>query len=141
MSINEKKLEAIKKIVKDEYQDQLSDEAVDSLAGELYYSLFIGEYGLDDLVSIIFSNEEYENIEKTGDWCYMFGQLIDLLEDGEKTAKRLYNNFMEEFDLLDTFLKLSENVEYLSAEQWAKAKEKAFETFDNEVLKLYGFEE
>ncbi len=60
----------------------------------------------------------------------------------ETTAKRLYKSFMHEFDLLDTFLKLVNlNAEYLSAEELAQAKEKAFWLFDRQMLEDCGIEE
>ena len=140
--MNDEKLQAIIEILKDEYKDKMSDKAISGLADELYYSLFVGEYDLDDIPSIIFSTEADENIEEGGDWCYVFGQLIDLLENNEKTEKRLYKSFMFDFDLLDTCLKLAiENAEFLSADELAKAKQKAFGLFDREILEIYGIEE
>ena len=135
------KLKKIKEILKEEYKDKMSDAAIDAFAKELYYSLFIGQYDLDDIPAIIFGHESEEDIEG-GDWCYLFGQLIDLLDDSETTAKRLYKSFMHEFDLLDTFLKLVNlNAEYLSAEELAQAKEKAFWLFDRQMLEDCGIEE
>lgn len=135
------KLQRIREILKEEYKGKMSNAAIDSFAKELHHSLFIGQYDLDDIPAIIFGHESEEDIEG-GDWCYLFGQLIDLLDDNETTAKRLYRSFMHEFDLLDTFLKLvNYNAEYLSAEELANAKEKAFGLFDRQILEGCGIEE
>ena len=49
---------------------------------------------------------------------------------------------MHEFDLLDTFLKLVNlNAEYLSVEELAQAKGKAFGLFDRQMLEDCGIEE
>lgn len=135
------KLNKIKEILKGVYKDKMSDVTIDSFAKALHYSLFVGQYDLDDIPATIFEYESEEGIEGE-DWCYLFGQLIDLLDDNEITAKRLYKSFMHEFDLLDTFLKLVNlNAEYLSAEELAQAKEKAFWLFDRQMLEDCGIEE
>ena len=135
------KLNKIKEILKGVYKDKMSDVTIDSFAKALHYSLFVGQYDLDDIPATIFEYESEEGIEGE-DWCYLFGQLIDLLDDNEITAKRLYKSFMHEFDLLDTFLKLVNlNAEYLSAEELAKTKKKAFWLFDRQMLEDCGIEE
>lgn len=133
-TVNKEKLKQIKEILKEEYQDKMSDAAIDSFAKQLYHSLFVGQYELEDIPATIFDCESEEGVEG-GDWCYLFSQLIDLLDNNETTAKRLYRSFMEEFDLPDTFLKLvNENGEYLSAEELAEVKEKAVRLFGRQIL-------
>ena len=135
------KLNKIKEILKGVYKDKMSDVTIDSFAKALHYSLFVGQDDLDDIPATIFEYESEEGIEGE-DWCYLFGQLIDLLDDNEITAKRLYKSFMHEFDLLDTFLKLVNlNAEYLSVEELAQAKGKAFGLFDRQMLEDCGIEE
>lgn len=138
---NNEKLNEIKEIIKAEYKDKLSDGEIDSFAGELYYSLFVGEYELSDMMAVIYEYESADNPDY-GEVDYIFSCMIDLLDSSKKTAQRLYDSFMYEMDYLDTFLKLiNENEEFLSAEQIAKAKEKAFSLFDREILELYGITE
>lgn len=140
--MNNDKLDKIKEILKEEYEGKMSEATIDAFAKALHHSLFVGEYELEDIPATIFEYESEEGIEEGGDWCYIFGQLIDLLEDNETTAKRLYRSFMHEFDLLDTFLKLiNYNAEYLSKEEVTKAKEKAFGTFDRQILEGCGIDE
>ena len=139
--MNNGKLEKIREILKEEYEGKMSDSAIDAFAKSLYHSLFVGQYDLEDIPAIIIGYESEENVED-GDWCYIFGQLIELLDDGETTAKRLYRSFMYEFDLLDTFLKLyNDNAEYISAEELSTAKEKALSMFDKQILGAYGITE
>ena len=135
------KLEEIKKILKGEYGDRLTETELNTLAGELYHSLFVGKYELEDLVATIVGFESEADTDDI-DWVYLFNSLVDLLDDNENTAERLYISFMHEFDLLDTFLKLYEfNAEYISAEKLAEAKEKALHTFSKDVLAAYGITE
>ena len=138
---NNDKLEKIREILKAEYEGKMSETAIDAFAKALHYSLFVGRYDLEDITATIFERESEENIEG-GDWCYIFSQLIYLLDNAETTAKRLYKSFMQEYDLLDPFLKLyMDNAEYLSAEELAKAKKKALRLFDRQILELYGVTE
>lgn len=140
MSID--KLETIKDILKDNYQDRMSEEIINNYADDLFDSLFVSENSLDDVFAIISQYEEEANIESGGDWYYIFVQMIDLLENGEKTARRLYDSFMNDADIIDTFSKLAEeNAEYISEEELSKAKEKAFAVFDRGFLALYGITE
>ena len=139
--MNHEKLEKIKEILKEEYQDKMSEAAINAFDKSLHHSLFVWQYDLEDITAIIFEYEAEEEVE-SGDWCYLFGQLIDLLDDNETTAKRLYKSFMYEYDLLDTFLKLVYyNAEYLSEEELADVKEKAFQIFDRQILECCGIEE
>lgn len=135
------KIEQIAQILKDKYEDKLSDETLYAFAEDLYDSLFVCKYGLDDIFAIIFEYESEIELDFSESY-YVFSELIDLLENNEETACRLYDSFMNDFDCLDTFVKLyNENAEFISAEELAKAKEKAFGTFDRITLELYGITE
>ncbi len=139
--MNNEKLNRIINILKENYEGEMSDAHINAYANELNYSLFTGCGGLDDISCIIFENEEEAGI-KTGKWDYVFHDMVDLLEDGEVTAKRLYNCFMYDLDSLNVFIKLIIlNSEYLTEEEIKSAKEKAFGVFDNETLKMYGITE
>lgn len=131
------KLKEIKEILKSEYKDKMTDAEINTFARELNYSVFVAQYDLEDIAAVVSEHEEKAGIEDSK-WCYIFGSVIDLLEDGEKTARRLYKSFMYEFDLWDTFLKLyNYNAEYLNAEELAEVKEKATGLFDKQLLKMY----
>ena len=141
MGNREQKSEEIKEIITDIYKDKMSDEILYPFAEDLYESLFVCEYSLDDILAIIFEYESEMNLEFS-EVSYVFGKLIDLLENNEINARRLYESFMNDFDCLDTFVKLyKEYVVYLSEEELSKAKEKAFGTFDKFTLELYGIKE
>lgn len=135
------KLGEIKEILADKYKDKMSNEILYPFAEDLYESLFVCEYSLDDILAIIFEYESEMDLEFS-EVSYVFGKLIDLLKTNEVNARRLYESFMRDFDCLDTFVKLyNEYAEYLSEEELFKAKEKAFGTFDKFTLELYGIKE
>lgn len=135
------KLEQIVQILKGVYKDKMSNETLNSFAEDLYDSLFVCEYDLDDITAIIFEYESEMGLEFS-EFYYVFCELIDLLENNETNARRLYDSFMNDFDCLGTFVKLyNENAEYISAEELAKAKKKAFGFFDRLTLELYGITE
>ena len=131
------KLDKIKEILKDEYEGKMSEATIDAFAKDLHYSLLEKQYDLEDIPAIITEYETDEDIE--GDWIYIFCQLIDLLDNGPTTARRLYKSFMHEFDILETCAKLiNENSRYLSEEELEVVKAKAFFTFTREALEGYG---
>ena len=135
------KLEKIKEILHSWYQDKMPEKLLNECAAELYESVFIDEYDLDDIPSIVVSYEERADIEED-EWLWVFIDIVHLLDRGESTARRLYKSFMYDLDVIDTFVLLViENEEYLSQEELAAAKEKAFQTFDRELLESYGIEE
>lgn len=139
--MNNEKLKEIKEIIKDIYEGEMSASAINAFAQALHNSLFIEQYDLEDISAIVCEYEADAGIENT-EWFYVFSRMIDLLEDNAVTAKRLYNSFMYECDLLDTFLKLyNDNAEYLSAEELSNVKEKALRIFDHQILEEYGIEE
>lgn len=134
-------IEKIKEILNYEYEDKMSDEMINAFAEELNESVFVEQYDLENIFLIVDQFEEEANIEKSRS-SYVFTDVIDLLESGEKTAQRLYESFMYSMDILKTFLKLiKENEEYISAEKIAQAKEKAFGLFDKQLLEWYGITE
>lgn len=138
---NSDKLEQIRDILKDEYTDKMSDDTVAAFAEELYDSMFVEQYDLDDIFAIVGQYEDEAELEDS-ELLTVFGRLIDLLDNCETTAKRLYKSFMYDADILDTFVKLiNENEEYIGAEKLAKAKEKAFGVFDRQLLEMYGITE
>lgn len=137
---NKEKLEAIKKILKTEYAGRMSEQTLNAFANDLLESVFVEQYDFDDIPAIVFEYEAAAELEDS-EWYNIFSSMIDLLENKEETAKRLYNSCMYGFDSLDTFIKLiNENAEYLSAEQLSEVKEKAIGLFDKELLKFYGIE-
>ncbi|MDE5601956.1 MAG: hypothetical protein K2J16_05605 [Clostridia bacterium] len=139
--MNNGKLEAIKGILVGEYAGDMPEAMINAFADDLYHSLFVGQYSLDDIPAIIGEYESEANVYDVA-FNYLFGQLIDLLDNNEATAKRLYDNFMYEFESLDVLAKLvNENAEYLTAEQLARAKEKAFGLYDSITLECYGITE
>lgn len=135
------KLEKIKEILNEEYGDAMSYEMLKDFANDMYDSLFVGEYDLSDIFALANDYESNANIED-GKAFDIFTDLLDLLDNGVKTAQRLYESFMHEADLLETFLKLyNENAEYISEEKLAEAKKKAFEVFDRQMLESLGITE
>ena len=139
--MNKEKLDAIKGILHSEYGNKLSDEDINGFADDLYYSLFEWGYGLDEIIPTIYSYEEKAETEYSS-WYYIFGCMIDLMDNGKETAERIYNCFMFSWDILELFLKLYlENDEYISEAKLKKAKKKALHIFDKEILKLYGITE
>lgn len=137
----EKKIKEINEILISLYECKMSEQTLNEFSNDLYESVFVGQYDFDDIPAIVFEYETNANIEDS-EWYYIFGSVIDLLDNNEVTAKRLYNSFMNEFECLDTFVKLvNENAEYLSKEQLLKVKGKGFELFDKETLELYGITE
>lgn len=135
------KFEQITQILKDVYEDKLSDDTLYPFAEDLYESIFVCEYDLDDILSIVFEYESEMELDFS-EVYYVFCELIDLLENNEANARRLYQSFMYEFDCLHTFVKLyNEYSKYLSKKELAKAKEKAFGTFDRITLELSGITE
>lgn len=129
------KLKEIKRILENEYGDQMSDALTNDFANTLYDSLFIGQYDLDDITAIIIDYETQANIEDSK-WDYVFISIIDLLDNNETTAKRLYKSFMYDLDILDVLWKLvNENAEFLSAEELANVKKRAIGVFDEQILK------
>lgn len=135
------KLQEIKEILKEEYDGRMTDTEIDTFAKQLNYSMFVGKHELSDIFSTIYENECEAGIMDSSD-CNLFCQLIELLDSSEDTAKRLYECFMNCYDFINLFLKLyAENDEYLTEEQLSKVKKKALNTFDKEILKLYGVTE
>ncbi|MDE6442774.1 MAG: hypothetical protein K2L12_08505 [Clostridia bacterium] len=135
------KYKQIEQVLKDVYEDKISDDTFNPFAEDLYDSVFLCEYDLEDIFAIVFTYEAEIELEFS-EVYYVFCQLIDLLEINEINARRLYKSFMDEFDCLETFVKLyNECSEYLSKIELAKAKEKAFGTFDRLTLELYGITE
>lgn len=137
----EKKIKEIKEILISQYEGKISEQALNGFANDLYESVFVEQYDLDDIPAIVVEYEAEANIEDS-EWYYIFGCMINLLDNNEVTAKRLYNSFMYDFDSLDTFIKLiNENAEYLSKEQLSAVKEKAIGLFDKNILEWYGITE
>ena len=129
------------KTLKNIYGDAMPEEMLGDFARELYDSLFVGRYELFDIFAIIDTYQREAGIEQGEDY-YVFTDMIDLLDNCETTAQRLYDSFMHEADFLDTFLKLyNENAEYISAEKLAEAKKKALTVFDKETLEMYDITE
>lgn len=138
---DKEKIEAIKKVLKVQYEGRMSEQTLNEFANNLYESVFVEQYDFDDIPAIVIEYETDAGIEDS-EWYYIFSNIIDLLDNNEETAKRLYNNFMNEFECLDTFVKLvNENAEYLGKEQLLKVKEKGFDLFDKETLELLGITE
>lgn len=132
------KLEAIKGILVGEYAGDMTEDTINAFADDLYNSLFVEQYSLDDVAAIVGEYESEADVYDV-DFNYLFGCLIDLLDNNEATAKRLYDNFMYEFESLEVLAKLvNENSEYLTAEQIASVKEKAFGLYDSITLEFYG---
>ena len=132
------KLEAIKEILVDAYDGKMADSDVNVFAKQLHYSLFVGKHDLGDIISTVFENESEAGIEDS-EWHYVFCQTIDLLDNCEETAQRLYDCFMNEWDILEIFLKLYfENDEYISEEQMSEAQEKALSLFGKDTLRSVG---
>ena len=137
---NKEKIKEIKEILNSLYKGKMSEQTINEFANDLYESVFIEQYDFDDIPAIVFEYETNAGIEKS-EWNNIFSSVIDLLDNNEITAKRLYNNFMNEFECLEAFVKLvNENSEYLSKEQLSEVKEKGFELFDKELLRSYGLE-
>lgn len=134
------KLEAIKSILKNNYEGEVLEECTNFCACELYDVLFVSMCPLFDTISIILEYEFELGIED-GDSFYVFDQLTDLLEEGEVNARRLYDCFMNDLDLLELYLKIIDNSEYLSSDEIAEATQKAFGLFDKEVLAFCGIVE
>ena len=136
--MNNGKLEAIKVILIDEYAGDMSEATINAFADDIYHSLFVGQCSLDDIPAIVGEYESEANVNDV-DFNFLFGRLIELLDNGKATAERLYNNFMNEFESLDAVVKLiNENGMYLTAEQLARVKEKAFGLYDSVMLECYG---
>ena len=134
---DESKLDKIKEILKDEYEGKMSEATIDAFAKDIHFSLLEKQYELEDIPAIIMEYEAEEDVE--GDWIYIFCQLIELLDNGPTTARRLYKSFMHEFDIIDTCAKLiNENSQYLTCEELEEVKKKAFFTFTREALEGYG---
>ena len=132
------KLEKIKDLLSSEYDGDILGKDIDAFAKDLYLSVFECEYDLSDIIPIINEYEEEAEIENTR-WYYVFCGIIDMLDNGEKTAERLYDCFMHSLDILELFVKLYfENDDYISEEKLGKAKEKALGTFDKQILKALG---
>ena len=135
---NDEKLEEIRRILTDEYGGEMSEEDIDGLAEDLHFSVFECGFSLDDIFTTVYKYEEEANIECSRGF-YVFCCIIDLLENGEETAEILYDCFMYHWDILEIFLKLYyENDEYISEEKLQKAKEKALQVFDKEILRFCG---
>lgn len=138
---NKEKIEAIKKVLKNKYKGKMPEQTVNEFANDLYESVFVEQHDFDDIPAIVCGYESEANIEDS-EWYNIFGSMIDLLDNNEETAKRLYKSFMYDFDSLDTFIKLiNENAEYLSKEQLSEVKEKAIGLFDKNLLEWYGITE
>ena len=137
----ENKLEKIKDILRGWYQDDMEQDVLDDCANELYESIFVEESDLDDIPPIVLEHEAQAEIEESL-WLEIYVDIVYLLEDGVTTAKRLYKSFMYDLDIIDTFVRLvNDNEAYIGKEELALAKQRAFATFDREVLALYGIEE
>ena len=132
------KLERIRQILSEEYDGKMTEKDIKAFAKDLHLSVFECKFGLDDVFAIV---DEYEERAKIEDkrWYYVFCARIDLLDNNEETAERLYESFMYQFDILEIFIKLYfENGSYISRKKLNEAKKKAFETFDNEILAACG---
>ena len=135
---NAERLEKIKQLIKDEYGDKMPEEYVKGLAEDLNLSVFKCKFGIDDIFCTVFQYEEELNIEDTRSY-YIFCGVVDMLDNCEETAEMLYETFMHHWEILEIFLKLYfENEEYISKDKFQAAKEKAFEIFDKEILRLCG---
>ncbi|MDE6690386.1 MAG: hypothetical protein K2K04_00290, partial [Clostridia bacterium] len=136
MDNKEQKLEKITEMLWKEYKGYMSEQTLDELADELYHTFFASQNELSDIMAVLTEAEEEARIHPylSAALC-IFCWMLELLENNEVTAQRLYYSFMNEFDCLETFVKLyKENAEYISVEKLAKAKEKAFNTFDRVIL-------
>lgn len=132
------KMEQILSTLHGEYAGKMSEKTIKRFAGDLYESLFVDNYYLADIFAIV---EEYENMAniKDSQALYIFICMIDLLDNNEVNAKRLYNSFMHEIQLWDTFVKLIEdNAEYLSGEELEEVKNEGMRIFDKQLLKDIG---
>ena len=136
-----KKLGEIRDLLKSVYADRLPEDTLNDFADDLYDSLFAGQYGLSDIICLVNEYESAAGIEDSED-IFIFTSMIYLLDDNEVTAQRLYDSFMHEIQLLETFVKLvNDNAEYLSAEQLAEVKAEGLQLFDKQILELYGITE
>ncbi len=131
-------LEEIKSLIIENYGD-VSKSILTSFSNDIYREIFEKKSDFDDLFSIIYSYEnelakEQEEEENESFSWYVFAGVLDLVEDGEETAKRLYSSFMKFNDISLLSKLLNQNAEWLTESQIEEVKKTA-KCFDEEILK------
>ena len=112
-------------------------------AAPLFYSSIFSDGSLEDIISSAYEFEADSGIgsDNSQVW-YFFDSAVEILEDGEQTAHRLYDCFMHCYDDLTVFLKLIiSNSDWLTKDEISAAKEKAFSLFDEKILESSGVSE
>ena len=126
---------SIKNLLIEVYGDTLSSCDAELYAAELYTDIFVEACSLDSVYAFAYRLEAEllgEDVPSMG-W-YLFTGIVELLENGEKTAKRLYDCFLGFHDFSVLKKLLDENAEWLTSEEIDKVKQLAKGVFDREIL-------
>lgn len=121
------------------YNNSLSQQEVESFARALYKTVFVDRNGFEDLLSVIYESE-YDFGVSPSEVAYVVNEVLILLDDSAEVANMLYNYFMDYYEDFNVFLKLTDNAEFLTKEQYGKAIAKAQKIFSAELLKIHGIE-
>ena len=118
------------------YGDDLSPCIAEAYATELYADIFEDCCALDSVYATAYRLET----EVFGEDCfskgwYVFTGILALMENGEKTARRLYDCFLgfHDFSVLEKLL--LENAEWLKEEELQKVIRLAEGVFDRQILR------
>lgn len=110
----------------------------DALAKRLL-SCVNSDCGLGEIISAVLEWECEENVADTQAY-YVYSEALSYLPQSAAAARRLYEFFMHEYDDFDTFLKLyTENGQYLTGDELAAVRKKAWRLFDKELMRSFGF--
>lgn len=105
------------------YKNSVSSEWQRELVGTLYKQVFTYECDLDDIFQIVRAYERRVGISDDGSRAAeIFASVVALLEDGERTAQRLYECYFENYELCVAMKLLNQNSHWLSSEQEERIK-------------------
>ncbi len=134
------KIQQIKSMLIDVYDGRLSDSELNEYSAGIYRTFFEECAELEYIMSTVFEYEyDYEISDDDSQVSYVYDGIVNLLENNQNTARRLYNEFMFRYHNLDVVFKiLNENSEWLSDEEIKAVKRNAWSIFDKDMLKSIG---
>ena len=136
------KKEEIYEMLKFAYrEDNVPDEDLRYFAEELYDHVFVYKGSFVEVMMMVnfFENDLSDEgiIIDIPNECYIFTQMVNMLDENSENAERLYETFLE-FNDFDVFeLLMTTYSEWLTEDQIREIKEIAMGFFDKTLIKPY----
>ncbi len=136
------KKEEIYEMLKFAYREEnVPDEDLRYFAEELYDHVFVYKGSFVEVMTMVyfFENDLSDEgiIIDISNECYIFDEMVRMLDENSENAERLYNTFFE-INSLEVFeLLMTTYSEWLTEDQIKEIKETAMGFFDNTLIKRF----